>query len=76
MKIVLDLKADREPKENDVIIYKKGWSVVSRESMLAPIIESQVKTKKDLTEANAALKQEIENLKKDFVKLAKIVKEK
>lgn len=70
MKIVLDLNVDREPKENDIIVYKNGnWIVISRESFLAKYINAQrLKNKK--------LENDIEKLQKDLVNLAKIVKEK
>lgn len=66
MKIVLDVELNREPKENDLIVFKKGkWQVISKKEFLA----SQERFNQDFAD-------KLENLKDDLVKLAKIVKEK
>ena len=70
MKIVLDLKINREPKENDLIVYKNGqWCVLSKESFLA-------KTEGKQMLKNQEFEKRIEKLQKDLISLAKIVKEK
>lgn len=70
MKIVLDLKLDGQPKENDVIVYKNGqWRVISKESFLAKSKERQMLKNKEF-------EKQIEKLQKDLISLAKIVKEK
>lgn len=70
MKIVLDVKSNDKLKENDLIVCVNGqWSVVSRESFLAPYVNQQ-------REKNLEFEKEIEKLQKDLVALAKIVKEK
>ena len=77
MKIVLDLKSDRDPKENDVIIFKNNaWTVVSRESFLSKYTEMQAKELNGLQGQINALNTQIEKLQGDLVKLAIIVKEK
>lgn len=66
MKIVLDVELNREPKENDLIVFKKGkWQVISKKEFLA----SQERFNLDSS-------KKIDELKNDLVKLAKIVKEK
>ena len=66
MKIVLDVELNREPKENDLIVFKGGkWQVITKKEFLA----SQERFNQDFAD-------KLENLKDDLVKLAKIVKEK
>ena len=66
MKIVLDVELNREPKENDLIVFKKGkWQVISKKEFLA----SQERFNLDSS-------KKIDELKNDLVKLAKIVNEK
>lgn len=66
MKIVLDVELNREPKENDLIVFKKGkWQVISKKEFFA----SQERINLDSS-------KKIDELKNDLVKLAKIVKEK
>ena len=70
MKIVLDIKLDKDLKENDIIVYKNGsWTVISKESFLA-------KSLNDQRLENAKLEEHIKKLQNDLVNLAKIVKEK
>ena len=88
MKIVLDIQTNNELKENDIIIWKNGkWTIVHKESFLAKFKEQHyndiVNLEKELKSlskwAEDELKQKdakIEQLQKDFVSLAKIVKEK
>lgn len=88
MKIVLDLKLDRQPKENDVIVFQNGvWKVISKESFFAKHInenrqsfksieEKEQKLDKKIDKTKEELEQDIQKLQKDLVALAKIVKEK
>lgn len=88
MKIVLDLKVNREPKENDIIIYKDGsWTVISKESFLAKHINenrqsfidienNEQKLDEKIDKTKEDLEKDIQKLQKDLVALAKIVKEK
>ena len=88
MKIVLDLKLDREPKENDVIVFQNGcWKVISKESFLANFkkkhIEDMQTLEKELEDMSSKFSleladkdKEIKKLQNDLVSLAKIVKEK
>lgn len=64
MKVVLDVKANRELQENDLIVYKKGgWFVVSKKNFF----DEQLKKNYDF-------KIKIEELQNDLKELAKIVK--
>jgi len=66
MKIVLDVELNREPKENDLIVFKGGkWQVISKKEFLA----SQEKI-------NLNVDEKLKDLEENLVKLAKIVKEK
>lgn len=66
MKIVLDVELNREPKENDLIVFKGGkWQVITKKEFLA----SQEKI-------NLNVDEKLKNLEENLVKLAKIVKEK
>lgn len=66
MKIVLDVELNREPKENDLIVFKGGkWQVITKKEFLA----SQEKI-------NLNVDEKLKDLEENLVKLAKIVKEK
>lgn len=66
MKIVLDVELNREPKENDLIVFKGGkWQVITKKEFLA----SQEKI-------NLNIDKKLKDLEENLVKLAKIVKEK
>jgi hypothetical protein len=66
MKIVLDVELNREPKENDLIVFKGGkWQVITKKEFLA----SQEKI-------NLNVDKKLKDLEENLVKLAKIVKEK
>lgn len=88
MKIVLDLTLDRQPKENDVIVFQNGkWKVVSKESFLAnhikdnretfaSLVENEQGLRKKIDDVNEDLSKQIKKIQGDLVALAKIVKEK
>ena len=88
MKIVLGLKLDRQPKENDIIIFQNGnWKVISKESFLAKHInenrqsfidieKNEQKLDEKIDKTKEDLEKDIQKLQKDLVALAKIVKEK
>lgn len=88
MKIVLDLTLDRQPKENDVIVFQNGkWRVISKESFLAnhikdnretfaSLVENEQGLSKKIDNVNEDLSKQIKKLQGDLVALAKIVKEK
>ena len=77
MKIVLDLKVDRDLRDNDIIVFKdNAWRVISKESFFARHNEAQAREVLMLQKNDKKLALEIEKLQKDLVELAKIVKEK
>lgn len=88
MKVVLDLKLDREPKENDVIVFQNNvWKVISKESFFAKHIienrqsfksidENERKLDEKIDKTKEKLEKDIQKLQKDLIAIAKIVKEK
>lgn len=68
-KLVLDVKIDRDLKENDIIVYKNGWTIVSKKDFLASELVK-------LKDQNVELEKKIEKLEVNLKKLATIVKEK
>lgn len=66
MKIVLDVELNREPKENDLIVFKGGkWQVITKKEFLA-----------NQEKINLNVDEKLKDLEENLVKLAKIVKEK
>lgn len=77
MKIVLDLKLDGQPKENDIIIFQNGnWKVITKESFFAKHINDNRQSFAAIERNEKKLEEKIGRLQKDLVALAKIVKEK
>lgn len=70
MKVVLEIKTDKELTNDDIIVSKNGcWQITSKEAFLSKIKEAQRNTKQELL-------GRIERLEKNLVELAKIIKEK
>lgn len=71
-KLVIDVNTDKEPSDNDLIVYLDGgWRVVSRDFFLRSV-NSRITV---LHKENRELNTKIENLSTNLSTLAKIIKE-
>ena len=73
MNVVLEVVADTELKEGDIIAYKNGqWTKVSKASYLGSVDKKIT----ELNETIVELNEKINELEKTIVDIAKIIKEK
>lgn len=71
-KLVIDVNTDKEPSDNDLIVYLDGgWRVVSRDFFLRGVVSKMTSLQKE----NRELNTKIENLSTNLSTLAKIIKE-
>ena len=68
--LVIELKIDRDLRDDDIIVYRdKHWQVINKKTFIAKEIADQ-------REINDANEKRIEKLENDVLKLALIIKEK
>ena len=74
MKLVLEIKGDKIPKENDVLVFdeeKQCWKILSKNEFLKDIR----KEFKDLKEEFKKTQKKCQETQDDVKQIAKIVKE-
>lgn len=71
-KLVIDVNTDKEPSNNDLIVYLDGgWRVVSGDFFLRGVVSKITSLQKE----NCELNTKVENLGTNLSTLAKIIKE-